>query len=132
MSVFIDTSSIFAHIDVRDDNHRIARSYWDELAANAIPLYTTNYILTETFALVGRRLGRDAVQIVQREFVPLLQITWIDAAIHERAVAALLAANQRRLSLVDCVSFEVMRQHGLDTAFTFDSDFGRQGFRCVP
>ena len=31
-----------------------------------------------------------------------------------------------------CVSFEMMRLLGLDTAFTFDAHFADQGFRCIP
>ena len=39
------------------------------------------------------------------------------------AVAALLAANCRQLSLVDCTSFQAMRQLGIATVFTFDAHF---------
>jgi predicted nucleic acid-binding protein len=44
----------------------------------------------------------------------------------------LLAANRRSLSLVDCTSFEVMRQAGLDTVFTFDLHFREMGFKVIP
>jgi predicted nucleic acid-binding protein len=47
-------------------------------------------------------------------------------------MSALLAANRRSLSLVDCTSFEIMRQAGLDTAFTFDSHFRELGFKMIP
>jgi predicted nucleic acid-binding protein len=52
--------------------------------------------------------------------------------LHDRAIAALLTAGARDLSLVDCVSFEVMRLLGLDTAFAFDAHFAQQGFRSLP
>ena len=51
---------------------------------------------------------------------------------HRAGVASVLAANQRRLSLVDCVSFEVMRRLGIREAFAFDAHFADQGFRCLP
>jgi predicted nucleic acid-binding protein len=41
-------------------------------------------------------------------------------------------AGQRDLSLVDFVSFELMRREGIRTAFTFDRHFAEQGFECVP
>ena len=47
-------------------------------------------------------------------------------------VVALLAASRRGLSLVDCVSFEVMRESGLKSAFTFDGHFREYGFTAVP
>jgi len=44
------------------------------------------------------------------------------------AVAALLAARQRRLNLVDCASFSVMRQASAQLAFAFDQHFAEEGF----
>jgi predicted nucleic acid-binding protein len=44
----------------------------------------------------------------------------------------MLAAARRKVSLVDWVSFEVMRRTGIDVAFAFDDDFRAQGFRTVP
>jgi predicted nucleic acid-binding protein len=46
--------------------------------------------------------------------------------------SALLTANRRQLSLVDCVSFEMMRRLGIKTAFTYDRHFSEQGFECLP
>jgi predicted nucleic acid-binding protein len=40
--------------------------------------------------------------------------------------------SDKRLSLTDCASFELMHRLGIDTAFTFDRDFRDCGFRMVP
>jgi predicted nucleic acid-binding protein len=55
----------------------------------------------------------------------------VDEDLHQRAINALLAAGQRRLSLVDCTSFESMRQFGLRQAFAFDAHFAEQGFELL-
>ena len=39
-----------------------------------------------------------------------------------------MAASRRKLSLVDCVSFEVMRRGKLHQVFGFDPHFEEQGF----
>jgi predicted nucleic acid-binding protein len=54
----------------------------------------------------------------------------IDDATHRAAVSALLAGGP--MTLVDLVSFEVMRRLQIETAFAFDPDFARQGFALVP
>ena len=46
--------------------------------------------------------------------------------------SALLTANRRQLSLVDCISFEMMRRLEIKTAFTHDRDFAERGFECLP
>jgi len=63
--------------------------------------------------------------------VPVLQVRWVDSTIHNAAMAILLAAARRKLSFVDCVSFELMRMEGITAAFTFDRHFKEQGFTCA-
>jgi predicted nucleic acid-binding protein len=56
---------------------------------------------------------------------------WITAADHQGALDALIVADRRSLSLVDCTSFAVMRRFGLRRVFTFDQDFSQQGFEVL-
>jgi predicted nucleic acid-binding protein len=56
---------------------------------------------------------------------------WVDEPTFESGLDLLLARKKRRLSLVDAVSFLVMRQRGLETAFAFDPHFAEEGFSSV-
>ena len=87
-----------------------------------------NYILVETSALVLRRLGMEAVYIFEQDIAPILRIIWVTKEIHSAAVSAHLMADRRTLSLVDCVSFEVMRRAGIRKAFAFDRHFQDYGY----
>lgn len=60
--------------------------------------------------------------------VPLLKVEWIAEPEHATGVAAVLATARKKLSLVDCVSFQIMRRRGVRSAFCFDSHFREQGF----
>lgn len=132
MTTLVDTSALLAVMDADDANHRRAKRKWIELLEKDVPLICSNYILLEMFAILHNRFAIKAVMAFQNDIVPILQIYWIDEFLHRTAMAAMLAAGRRRLSLVDCVSFELMRQLGLDNAFVFDSDFASQGFHCIP
>jgi uncharacterized protein len=79
-------------------------------------------------ALTQRRLGPAAVRRFVQELAPVLTTVWIDEAFHAAGVAALLAAVPTRISFVDFVSFEIMREHGIGRAFAFDDDFAAAGF----
>ena len=132
MAVFIDTSAIVAFLNPTDENHRAAVDRGTELVEGPEALLATNYILVEAFAVLARRLGFEAVRTFQTLVVPALEVSWVDQRFHETAVAALLTAGSRDLSLVDCTSFELMRRQGVDTAFAFDAHFIQQGFQCIP
>jgi len=51
--------------------------------------------------------------------------------LHRVAIDAWLEASRRRLSLVDCTSFEVMRRLDLRQVFAFDGHFDEQGFEVL-
>lgn len=132
MSVYVDTSAFLAVLDADDDNHQPAKQTWADLLTARETLICTSCVLVETFALVQHRLGMGAVRAFQEDIVPVLQIEWIGEDLHQQAVNALLTANRRNLSLVDCASFAVMRSLGLRKVFAFDGHFSEQGFACLP
>ena len=128
MTVFVDTSALLALLDADDADHADAVAAWRRLAEEGAPLLSSNYVIVETTAVAQHRLGLDAVRALVREILPLVEIAFIDSAIHEAAIAALLAAGRRQLSLVDCSSFELMRRREVGRAFAFDRHFREQKF----
>jgi predicted nucleic acid-binding protein len=128
VTVFVDTSALLAVLDADDARHSAAAEQWRQMVEADERLVATNYVLVETFAVVQRRLGLDAVRLLAHDVVPFLEIEWIGEEVHGVATAALVAANRRELSLVDCASFETMRRRGLTRAFAFAPHFAEQGF----
>jgi uncharacterized protein len=131
MKVFADTSAFFALLDRDDLNHAKARKSWQVILDQEMSLITTNYILVECFALIQNRLGMDAVRAFQEDIAPLLVIEYVGPETHKSGASALLASGRRKLSMVDCVSFEVMRDLGIKTYFAFDPHFSEQGFTAI-
>ena len=130
--VFADTSALYALLDADDAGHAAAKTSWiDILQSDVIPV-TSNYILLETCALLQNRIGIEAVRTFEEDIVPLFDVRWVDASLHHAAAGALLIAGRKKLSLVDCVSFEIMRRSAIRTAFTLDRHFQEQGFATVP
>jgi uncharacterized protein len=89
-------------------------------------------VIVETVALLQHRIGVPPVRDFVEHVLPILSVEWVSDALHHRGVATLLREERRRLSLVDCVSFEFMRARGLRDALTLDDHFGGAGFRMLP
>jgi predicted nucleic acid-binding protein len=131
MNIFIDTAAFLAVLNANDRFHQPARQTWNELLASDSILLSSNYVILETIALLQHRFGIEAVRLFESDILPIIEIIWADETIHRQGMSAILVANRRDLSLVDCTGFEIMRQNGLDTVFTFDPHFGEQGFKAI-
>jgi predicted nucleic acid-binding protein len=130
-AVFVDTSGLLALLNDRDEHHATAARVFHKLQAREARLLSTSFVLVETYALLGRRLGLDAVRAVRGDLAPLLEVVWVDATLHEAGLDRLLKHRRRQLSLVDAVSFEVMTRRGLGDAFAFDPHFEQAGFTLL-
>lgn len=132
MKVFVDTSALLAVMNANDQNHSAALPVWHVLLTGLNQLYISNYILVELCFLLQNRFGIEAVQLFNNDVLPVMEIIWVMETTHQQAMSALLAANRRNLSLVDCVSFEIVRQLGISQVFAFDDHFMEQGFEVIP
>ena len=131
MNIFADTSGFFALIARNDYMHVRAGKNFEYFAHHNVQLITTSFVLVETTALLQRRIGLAAVQDFNTKIFPLLNIIWVDKDWYGRAIQRLTFQNQRKLSLVDCLSFEIMEANDIAYAFTFDKHFEENGFKMA-
>jgi predicted nucleic acid-binding protein len=132
MSVFVDTSALYALLVKTEDGHKEVSEAFCDLAESGRRLVTSNYVLLETTALLQHHFGLEAVRDLEEAIVPLLDILWISEAQHRRALEGLFRRDRRSVSLVDCASFHLMDMEGIRDALSLDSDFSREGFRLLP
>lgn len=126
MTVFVDTSALYAVL-AQNDPHHVEATHLLQWCLEHGDVVTTNYVVVETAQLVRRRLGADATVDLLDRLLPSIRTIWINEATHQAAVEGLRAAIGNA-SLVDHASFVVMRGSGIDQALAFDRDFERQGF----
>ena len=92
MTVFVDTSALFALLDAEDSGHSLAFPAWGSGIDECAGFVTTNYVLVETISLVQRRLGIDAVRILIDEMLPMIDTIWVTDADHATSLSLLLMA----------------------------------------
>lgn len=120
MSVFVDTSVLYAAVDKGDLGHARARAVLD----GDEPLVCTDHVLIEITLLLTRRAGWQVAERVWRGLrggIARIEVTTaadieVAASIGERFV-------DQEFSLVDRTSFAVMHRLGITRAASFDRDF---------
>lgn len=129
MTVFVDTSALYALLDADDDGHDRALRGRDAIVDDM--LVTHGYVVAETISLVRRRLGPEAAVRVIEELLPALDIVDVDAQLREAATRAFRAAVRSSISFVDQTSFVFMRRHEIVRAWALDADFATAGFELI-
>ena len=130
--IFVDSSAFLAIVKVDDLNHLRAKQQWTDLLNSNEALYTNNYVMVESIAIIQKRSGLKVVGQLQKNFLSLVNIDWISEEYHSQALETVFERKLRRLSLVDSTAFQTMRRLGIETAFTFDNHFREEGFRTIP
>ena len=128
MNIFADTSGLFALLVQNDYMHIRARGNFAYCAKQGVQLVTSSFVLVETIALLQRRIGLAPVHDFNARILPLLEVIWVNDKWYTRAIQRLFAQNNRDVSLVDCLSFEIMDSLEIECAFAFDRHFEENGF----
>jgi predicted nucleic acid-binding protein len=74
VTVFVDTSALYALLDRADAHHKQAVATWTDLLNGDERFVTSNYVFVESFALTQSRLGMDAARLLQEDILPVINI----------------------------------------------------------
>ena len=132
--IFVDTGAFIARYVRQDSHHRRARRAWSEIERSRSRCYTSNFVLDETFTLLGRRASYSFAADRARSLLRSSALTILrpDAEDEEKAIDVFAKFADQQVSFTDCVSFVLMRRNRLERAFTFDRHFGDAGFDILP
>lgn len=133
--VFIDSSGLKAVFDRDDDFNKPAIVFWNNAKSEKIHLYTSNFILDETYTLIRSHMGKEAVFQFRQDLAESIQQIRIFRIMPRDEVQAWIYFEKlpgRGISFTDCTSFAVMKRLGMESVFTFDEDFKSAGFKMLP
>ena len=132
--IFIDTGAFLARCLGNDQYHEQATAFWEQLNDQGERCLTSNFILDETFTLLGRRAGYDFAAQRAGNIYASKQLTILRPA-HEDEIKALDVFKQyaqHQVSFTDCISIVLMRKEKIKRVFSFDQHFQWAGFQLNP
>ena len=132
--IFIDTGAFLARYLLKDQHHRRAVAIWEKLGSNRENCVTSNFVLDETFTLLGRRAEYGfAVQRAKNIYASqALTICRPDREDEIRALQFFSKYADQQVSFTDCISFVLMKRRKINRVFSFDRHFELAGFHLIP
>ena len=132
MKLLADTGALLAFLLKADQHHRAAVEFVRQHPDARFVL--TDLVLTELVTRIRARGDAARAAATGRSLLDSRRysVVFVDAPLVRGALDRMEQFHDKRLSLTDCASFEVMDRLGLEAAFTFDRDFRDCGYAVVP
>lgn len=126
--VFVDTGGFYAALNRRDAYHREAAHLFHRAQREHWFLFTTNFILAESHALILARMGRNrAWSFLQAIITGSTNVIRAEEADEQRARAIIEQYQDKEFSYCDAVSFAIMERLDIQEAIAFDDHFRQYG-----
>lgn len=125
--VFADSYYFFALLNRNEPQHHMAREFAEAFRGEIV---STAWILTELGDGLAKPSWRPAFVSLYDELLhnPRVRVVGYSDELLSAGVDLYRQRLDKSWSLTDCVSFCVMRQHGIREALTGDQDFEQAGF----
>lgn len=132
--IFLDTDAFVAKYIQKDQFHRQSMTFWDLLRQEKEKCATSNFVLDETFTLLGRRAGyRFAHERALNLYVSkALLILRPDLYDELDALNYFKKYSDHCVSFTDCISFALMDRMKIKRVFTFNKHFAWAGYEVLP
>ena len=110
---------------------------WHRAAVRAVGpgmrFFTSSLVINETITLLQRRgfFSASLEFLQQTRANEDLEIVYPDFMLQSNAWELFEQWGGSGASAVDCVSFAIMKRHGIRKAFTFDEHFRKPGFEIL-
>lgn len=133
MRLFVDTWGWITLNNIRELRHKEVVRYWKQFLISGGTVYTTDYVLTETYTLFFKRLGNQrglkAMQAVEQNVATgMLHLVWMTPEKFDKAVKLRLRYQDKpNISFTDLSSMVVMQELGIDWVLTQDAHFAHVG-----
>jgi uncharacterized protein len=132
VKLLADTSALLALVLADDSHHQAATRFARK--SPQVRFVLTELILSEVVTRIRARA--DAARAVAFADDALrsrrYDLIFLDSELLRGALGQMKRFADKRLSLTDCASFEILERLALDGAFTFDRDFRDCGHRMLP
>lgn len=127
---FADTSYFLALVGPQDAWYRRAVELTDQLLGQ---VFVTEYVLVELASMLCRDQDREVYLATVRDVQsdPAFRIIAASSALFERGLQLFGSRPDKEWSLVDCISFVVMKERRLTGALTADHHFKQAGFNAL-
>ena len=127
---FVDTSYIIALASKKDENHNYAFETSKFIKNSKIKLLTSEFIIIELCNSFSKsNLKNVVIDSVNSIYMDnSVEIIKLNGEYYQLGIELFCKVKDKNWSLVDCISFEILKAKNIKNVLTFDKHFVQAGF----
>jgi len=131
--VFVDSDGFVALTKEDDANHTKALRLLEQTFKENPMFLTSNYVFSEVVTVLSQRVSHQAaLQFIQTvKSSSGYTIVWVDEDIEAEAINIFSSQLSKNTSFVDCTNMAIMKRENIDTIFSFDEVYKKNGFKLL-
>ena len=130
MKVFIDSSAFLAIADTDDGHHEHGRLIFQDILTKGAKLFSSNYILDETYTLIRARTNHQTVVNFIKSFeLSGITVLRVSPQIEDLAKRIFIKYSDKNFSFTDCTSFVLINENKIDATFAYDVHFRQYRYK---
>lgn len=132
-TLFVDTSALVAVLNRRDQYHGDASGKFVGALSEGTKFVTTSHVFAETTTRILRGVGAQAAVAAGNAIRRQKEIDMVYplSATTDQAWKIFAKYGDQGFSMVDCISFAVMKELSITAAFAYDKHFTVFGFALI-
>lgn len=129
--IFIDTGAFIARYLTQDAHHSNALKIWEQIEKSNLRCFTSNFVLDETFTLLGRWASYPFSVEKARIIFSSTRLTILRPNEEDeiQALHYFEKYSDQKISYTDCISFVLLKNQKINQVFSFDNHFAIVGYK---
>lgn len=128
--ILVDADAFVALANPFDSNHEKAKLHRNEISETKFLLITSDPAFGEAITVISQKTDlQTAVQFAEEILTSHVEIIEVDASLRRIALDILKKQTSKNSRFTDCINMAIMNEKGIDTIFSFDMQYKKNGFR---
>jgi len=128
--IFVDADAFVALANPADSNNSQAIFFAKVITQNSFQLITSDPAFGEAITIIRQETSlKTAIEFTERILTDPILIIEVDSSLRRQALDIFKNQSSKNSRFTDCVNMAIMKNENLDTIFSFDEHYKKNGFK---
>ncbi|OGY09397.1 MAG: hypothetical protein A2782_01070 [Candidatus Blackburnbacteria bacterium RIFCSPHIGHO2_01_FULL_43_15b] len=128
--ILIDADAMVALVNPDDPSHAIAEKLGGEIDGRGVKVIISDPAFGEALTVISQDTSLEkAILFAERTLASSAEIVEVDSVLRRAGLDILKRQTSKNTRFTDCINMAVMKRERIDTIFSFDKHYKKNGFK---